>query len=345
SSASAKGSVALGAGSVANVADGAVAYVPTGASAADATAITNTQSGADYGAVSVGTGAKGGNRQIVNLAAGTNDSDAVNVAQLKGGVSSVVDLGLNFTGDNAATTVNRKLGEKLTVKGGATTPLSDNNIGVEATSPGTLTVKLAKNIDLGKTGSVKMGTSSLYGLGPVTTVDRLGISTGNSLASTDVNGLGVFVNGPLGIPSTALTMDGLNIIGGPSVTRSGGVDAGSRQITNVASGGTTLTNAANIGDVKSAAAGSRTEVVKGTNVTSVDKTTGSNGQDVYTVNANGTTASAGSAAVTVTTGIKDANNVTDYKVDLSDSTKTSLSSADRALQSIVTQLHGTDGKT
>ncbi|MDA5132265.1 YadA-like family protein [Psychrobacter sp. ANT_H3] len=341
SSASAKGSVALGAGSVASVAGGAVAYVPTGASAADATAIKNTQSGVDYGAVSVGTGVKGGNRQIVNLAAGTNDSDAVNVAQLKGGVSSVVDLGLNFTGDNTTTTVNRKLGEKLTVKGGATTPLSDNNIGVEATSPGTLTVKLAKNIDLGKTGSVKMGTSSPYGLGPVTTVDRLGISTGNSLASTDVNGLGVFVNGPLGIPSTALTMDGLNIIGGPSVTRSGGVDAGSRQITNVASGGTTLTNAANIGDVKSAAAGSRTEVVKGTNVTSVDKTTGSNGQDVYTVNANGTTASAGSAAVTVTTGIKDANNVTDYKVDLSDSTKTSLSSADSALQSVVTQIDGT----
>ena len=343
SSAMKEGSVALGAGSVANVAGGMVGYVPVGAT--NSAAIIATQSGARFGAVSVGTGDKGGNRQIVNLAAGTKDSDAVNVAQLKGSVSSVVDLGLNFTGDNTATTVNRKLGEKLTVKGGATTALSDNNIGVEATNPDTLTVKLAKNIDLGKTGSVKMGTSSPFGLGPVTTVDRLGMNTGNSLASTDVNGLGVFVNGPLGIPSTALTMDGLNIIGGPSITRSGGVDAGNKRITRV-SNGINPTDAVNMSQLTGAAAGSRTEVVKGTNVSSVDKTTGSNGQDIYTVNANGTTASAGSAAVTVTPSAKNmTTNVTDYKVDLSTATKTSLSSADSALQSVVTQIDGTTVKT
>ena len=343
SSAMKEGSVALGAGSVANVAGGMVGYVPLGAT--NSAAITATQSGARFGAVSVGTGDKGGNRQIVNLAAGTKDSDAVNVAQLKGGVSSVVDLGLNFTGDNTATTVNRKLGEKLTVKGGATTALSDHNIGVEATSPGTLTVKLAKNIDLGKTGSVKMGTSSPFGLGPVTTVDRLGMNTGNSLASTDVNGLGVFVNGPLGIPSTALTMDGLNIIGGPSVTRSGGVDAGNKRITRV-SNGINPTDAVNMSQLTGAAAESRTEVVKGTNVSSVDKTTGSNGQDIYTVNANGTTvSSANSGALTVTPGIKDTNNVTDYKVDLGADTKASLDSADSALQSVVTQIDGVAVKT
>lgn len=357
SSAVAKGSLALGAGaqsiiddgvalgsrSVANVTGGALGFAPTNASVADKAAITATNS-TSLGAVSLGN-AKDGNRQIVNLAAGTTDSDAVNVAQLKGGVSSVVDLGLNFTGDNTATTVNRKLGEKLTVKGGATTALSDNNIGVEANNSGTLTVKLAKNIDLGKTGSVKMGTSSPFGLGPVTTVDRLGMNTGNSLASTDVNGLGVFVNGPLGIPSTALTMDGLNIIGGPSVTRSGGVDAGNRRITRV-SNGINPTDAVNMSQLTGAAAGSRTEVVKGTNVSSVDKTTGSNGQDIYTVNANGTTASAGSAAVTVNPSAKNmTTNVTDYKVDLSTATKTSLSSADSALQSVVTQIDGTTVKT
>ena len=343
SSAMKEGSVALGAGSVANVAGGMVGYVPVGAT--NSAAIIATQSGARFGAVSVGTGDKGGNRQIVNLAAGTKDSDAVNVAQLKGGVSSVVDLGLNFTGDNTATTVNRKLGEKLTVKGGATTALSDNNIGVEATSPGTLTVKLAKNIDLGKAGSVKMGTSSPFGLGPVTTVDRLGMNTGNSLASTDVNGLGVFVNGPLGIPSTALTMDGLNIIGGPSVTRSGGVDAGNKRITRV-SNGINPTDAVNMSQLTGAAAGSRTEVVKGTNVTSVGKTTGTSGQDIYTVNGNGTTvSSANSGALTVTPGTKDANNVTDYKVDLGSDTKASLGKADNALQSVVTQIDGIAVKT
>mgnify|MGYP003644940011 CR=1 FL=1 len=304
SSANAEGSVALGAGSVANRAGGMVGYVPTGISAGDALAITNTQSGARFGAVSVGTGRDGGNRQIVNLAAGSLDSDAVNVAQLKGGISSVVDLGLNFTGDNIATTVNRKLGEKLIVKGGesdATKLASGNNIGVVASSLDTLTVKLAKD---------------LTGLTSVT--------TGNTVMNTS------------GVSFT-----------GSTVKLSGtGLNNGGNQITNVLSGGTTLTNAANIGDVNSAAAGSRTEVVKGTNVSSVNKTTGSNGQDIYTVNANGTTASAGSSAVTVTPSAKNATtNLTDYKVDLSTATKTSLSSADSALQSVVTQIDGTAVKT
>src|SRR5690606_5102226 len=187
------------------------------------------------GAVPKGTvsvGSLGNERTITNVAAGRiNDTstDAINGSQLYATNSVVsknssdIDLGLNFTGDNSVTTVNRKLGDKLTVKGGATTALSDKNIGVVAdSSNNSLTVKLAKNIDLGASGSVKMGTSSPFGLGPVTTVDRTGMTTGNALASTDVNGLGVFVNGPLGIPSTALTVDGLNIIGGPSVTRSGG---------------------------------------------------------------------------------------------------------------------------
>ncbi|MFL9481113.1 hypothetical protein ACKEN4_17975, partial [Acinetobacter baumannii] len=73
--------------------------------------------------------------------------------------------------------------------------------------------------------------------------------------------------------------------------------------------------------VDQATASAKTEVAAGTNVSSVSKTTGANGQDIYTVNANGTTASAGSSAVTVVAGKADANNVTDYAVDLSQATK------------------------
>ncbi|WP_151823179.1 YadA-like family protein [Acinetobacter oleivorans] len=97
--------------------------------------------------------------------------------------------------------------------------------------------------------------------------------------------------------------------------------------------------------VDQATAASRTEVAAGTNVADVVKTTGSNGQDIYTVNAQGTTASAGSNAVTVTAGTPDANNVTDYAVDLSQDTKDSLVKADTALQSVVTQIDGVDVKT
>ncbi|MFL9481114.1 hypothetical protein ACKEN4_17980, partial [Acinetobacter baumannii] len=59
----------------------------------------------------------------------------------------------------------------------------------------------------------------------------------------------------------------------------------------------------------------------------------------------GTTASAGSSAVTVVAGKADANNVTDYAVDLSQATKDSLVKADSALQSVVTQIDGVDVKT
>ncbi|PKH81981.1 YadA-like family protein [Psychrobacter sp. 4Bb] len=185
-------------------------------------------------------------RQIKHVAAGavnTDSTDAINGSQLHATNQSIEDLSeskITFASDRGAP-VDRKLGETLNIKGGAeaTAALTTGNIGVESDAiNNTLTVKLAENVDLGTNGSVKMGSSSSlpYSLGPVTTVNSLGVLTGNWLGSTAVNGLGVFVNGPLGIPSTVLTMDGLTIIGGPSVTRSGGINAGNKRIVNVDDG-------------------------------------------------------------------------------------------------------------
>jgi len=462
SQSNAQDGVALGSKSVASVAGGATGFVPVGALSIDENAIIKTKSVA-LGAVSIGTGEEGGNRQIVNLAAGTSDSDAVNVAQLKGlqnGVNYTLNQGIDFGGDSG-TKVNRKLGEKLLVKGGETNGAklaNGNNIGVVSNGTDTLTIKLAKdltginsvttgnsllnnnglsitggpkftatgidansqqiqgvasggtiesnaanigdlntaitgvstlgfglkaadgnivrkplgqavevvgsnnnidtrvnngkievelndNLDLGNNGSVKMGSSNPIGLGPVTTINRLGLTTGNTLGSTAVNGLGVFVNGPLGIPSTGLTADGLTILNGPSMTRSGGIDAGNKKITNVKAG-VAVDDAVNVSQLTSASAAARTEVGAGTNITDVVKTTGSNGQDIYTVNADGVTASAGSTAVTVTAAAKDtATNMTDYAVDLSDASKASLVKADSAMQSVVTQIDGNVVKT
>ena len=53
---------------------------------------------------------------------------------------------LTFGGDNAAKNFERRLGEQIFVKGGATGTLSDNNIGVESDGDGTLNVKLAKDL-------------------------------------------------------------------------------------------------------------------------------------------------------------------------------------------------------
>ncbi|NLY03927.1 MAG: hypothetical protein GXZ15_03710, partial [Campylobacter sp.] len=80
------GGIALGSNSVADRVAGIAGYVPSDAFAEQEAAILATTS--KSGAVSVG-GGTAGNRQIVNVAAGTNDNDAVNVAQLKASRSEV----------------------------------------------------------------------------------------------------------------------------------------------------------------------------------------------------------------------------------------------------------------
>ena len=82
-----EGGVALGAGSVASVDKGVAGYDPgTGTNSTDTSSVwKSTQA-----AVSVGDTSKGITRQITGVAAGTNDTDAVNVAQLKKVKTSIV---------------------------------------------------------------------------------------------------------------------------------------------------------------------------------------------------------------------------------------------------------------
>ncbi|HFC8506717.1 TPA: hypothetical protein ACFP3Z_002250, partial [Neisseria subflava] len=119
-----------------------------------------------------------------------------------------------------------------------------------------------------------------------------------------------------------LNSDGLTITGGPSVTKSG-IHAAGKKVTNVAAG-TDDADAVNYSQLKQQSAAARTEVRAGTNIKDVVKGVGNKGQDVYTVNAKGTTASAGSSKLTVTAAAADANNVTDYSIDLADDTKTEI---------------------
>ena len=77
---STEGGVAIGSGSKATVATGAVGYdILTNAPSTDTSATWKSTASA----VSVGDVANGVTRQITSVAAGTNDTDAVNVAQLK----------------------------------------------------------------------------------------------------------------------------------------------------------------------------------------------------------------------------------------------------------------------
>ena len=204
--------------------------------------------------------------KVTNVAAGTDDTDAVNYGQLKE-TNANVAKGLNIAADNGNDD-NVQLGETVAYRS------SDKNI-VTTVSDNQIDFKLAKDI----------------------TVDS--VTAGDSKLNTD----------------------GLTITGGPSVTKSG-INAAGNKITNVAPG-TDDTDAVNYSQLKQQSAAARTEVAAGTNIKDVVKTTGANGQDIYTVNAKGTTASAGSSKLTVTAAEK-ADNVTDYSIDLADSTKADI---------------------
>ncbi|WP_375639371.1 hypothetical protein, partial [Bartonella sp. MF74HXZ] len=153
---SVKDGIALGSNSVANVGPGVAGYDPSTRENADKQ--DNTWIGS-LGALSIGDAKQGKTRQIVGVAAGTNDSDAVNVAQLKALQDSInPSWELSVNGKNT-TNVNSTNPMDL-VTGSTNLNLTkgdkDNKVQFD----------LAKNIAL---ESVKAGTNTLDATGLVIT--------------------------------------------------------------------------------------------------------------------------------------------------------------------------------
>ena len=138
------------------------------------------------------------------------------------------------------------------------------------------------------------------------------LTTGDTVVNND----GVKVG-----DKVALGKDGLKA-GDVNITADG-INAGNKAISNVAEGKKD-TDAVNVGQLNRLTAAAKTEVEAGTNIASVSSKQGANGQTVYTVNADGASVSAGSDNIVVTKGNKDANNVTDYAVDLSKAVKADI---------------------
>ena len=102
---------------------------------------------------------------------------------------TAIDKGLNFDGDSGAV-INKKLGEKLSVKGGATGTLSDGNIGVESDGNGTLNVKLAKTLtglDSVTAGNTKIDNSGLT-VGGKNYVSPTGLNANNQKITNVADG-------------------------------------------------------------------------------------------------------------------------------------------------------------
>ena len=294
----------------------------------------------------VSFGAKGFERQLKNVSSGKIDkesTDAVNGSQLfaiQDMAGNVAGSVLNLLGGDAkfAPPKYDQSNPKRIVNNGEIT--MGNDIG--GTGQGTIHDAIAF-LNQG----FKLTTSSSTG-GEVSGANPTAVKAGNTVTIDAAKNIKITQDGKkvsiatkddvtftsVKAGDSTLNNNGLTINGGPSITKTGGVDAGGKQITNVASGGTVDSNAANIGDLKKAAAAAKTEVKAGTNVT-VANTTAADGHAVYTVNADGTKVQhvAGSP-VTVTAGPKDANNVTTYNVDLTQAAKDSLAKANTAVQDV-----------
>ena len=170
------------------------------------------------------------NKQNITKNAGDIVNNTQNINKNKQDISDInktLEKGLNFAGDTGAVS-NRKLGDTVTIKGGAdAAKLSDNNIGVVSDGNGTLNVKLAKE---------------LQGLTSTTFTNG-----GNN---TVINGDGMTIN-PADGNKVSLTKDGL--------------DNGGNKITNVADG-TDPKDAVNKSQLDKATAAATTTVTAGKNI-------------------------------------------------------------------------------
>ena len=103
---------------------------------------------------------------------------------------SEVDKGLNFDGDSG-TTINKKLGGTVAIKGGAAaSDLTDNNIGVVSDGTGTLNVKLAKTLaglDSVTAGATTINSGGLT-VGGKTYVSPNGINANDKKITNVANG-------------------------------------------------------------------------------------------------------------------------------------------------------------
>ena len=304
SEASVKDGVALGSTSKATVDKGVKGFNPAEDRDNKYGGLAGTAQTSTLAAVSVGDGATA-TRQITGLAAGKEDTDAVNVAQLRsvnlkyagdtGKGDVLLDNGtLTVKGEGLLSTEADATGIKLKLKEGAT--ITDNNGKVvPPTTNGVATtdnVAQAINrsgwkVTSANNGGTTNGTTSekvspgdtvTFSAGKNIVLDQAGKQFTYSL-NKDVD---LTKDGSLTIGDTVINNAGMTITGGPSVTKTG-INAGNKKITNVAPG-TDDTDAVNVKQLKAA----KTEVKAGAGVT-VAKSQGAEGQDIYTVSSTGAT--------------------------------------------------------
>ena len=264
------------------------------------------------------------------LATAQNVADAIN----KAADAAKAGAAWNIT-TNSSTT------DKTAVKGGDTVDLV-NGDNIEITQDGTdkkkITVATKKDITVDSvTANNKVTVGS--GANKITLDGTDGSVTGKAFTGTTFTGTSFtgtsftagntvintngLTNGTTAITGTGVTTDTLTV-GGISIDKTDGINAGGKVISNVASGGTTVTNAANIGDIQTAVGNQNLKFAGNTNtaagvVNIKDDTfniigdgkyvsTDANGKNLTVKVSEAEVKKSAVAAVTVSTDTTDANN-------------------------------------
>ena len=280
SSASVADGVALGSNSKATVDKGVKGFNPAETRTNKYDGLTGNVQTSTLAAVSVGDGANA-TRQITGLAAGKEDSDAVNVAQLRsvnlkyagdtGDGDVLLDNGtlkikgddptfISTSADKNGVTVKAKIGADITNNNGKAVAPTTNGIAT--------TDNVAKainesgwNVVSSNNGGSVTGTQASKKVSPGDTVT---LSAGKNIVldQTDKKftyslnkDVDLTKDGSLTIGDTKVNNDGLTITGGPSVTKTG-INAGNKTITNV-SDGVNNNDAVNVSQLKAVAAKER----------------------------------------------------------------------------------------
>lgn len=258
---SAKSGVAIGVGSVADRVAGSLgAFAPDTSTVG---ALSTWRSTA--GAVSVGSTVGNITRQITNVAAGSEDTDAVNVAQLKKALESIdIDAGTGIKVDKI--TNDGKTTYKISTNiVGSTTDTDttkatseETNTGSTDTSQGTTesastrtgnTVTVSTETkathfgaDGGQKADVKPGeTLNINGDGN-NILTSISTSTSDNSSSIkvelkkDITVDSVTANNSVKVGDTSITTDGLTIKDGPSITKTRGIYGGNQKVTGVKAG-------------------------------------------------------------------------------------------------------------
>ena len=271
--------VALGSSSVTTTDKGVVGYNPSDPHERKYTRLTGNVQTATTAAVSIGNGSTL-TRQLTGLAAGTADTDAVNVAQLKNvGVAVTGNTGssdfladggkLNVIGEGRVSTVAAHDGQKDSkitvsfddkgmVKAGKNVTVDEKtvdgrttytiNAADTAAKYDFLTNATANGGKLDGTATatkVESGQTVNYAAGKNLTVKQdietsLGQQTYTYSLNKDLKEITSITNN--GGPTMHFGGDNISITGG-------NLDLGDNNITNLKSGGDVINNAANIGDV------------------------------------------------------------------------------------------------